>query len=87
MSMLQNLEVKNMKKIIGKKEYDTETASLLKKKTFGFYGDPKGYEETLYQTNDGLYFIYVFGGEDSPYPKENILRLAKAKVADWLEGK
>ena len=74
-----------MQKIICKKEYDTETATLIKKCTYGFYGDPNGYEETLYQTPNGLYFLYVNGGELSPYPREDILRLAKAKVNDWLE--
>lgn len=74
-----------MKKIICKKEYDTETATLIKKHTVGFYGDPAGYEEILFQTPAGLYFLYVQGGQASPYPAEDILRLAKTKVSDWLE--
>ena len=74
-----------MKKIICKKEYDTETAALIKKHTCGTYGDPAGYEEILFQTPAGLYFVYVNGGETSPYPQEDILRLAKTKVNDWLE--
>lgn len=74
-----------MKKIICKKEYDTETATLIKKYTYGYYGDPAGYEEILFQTPGGLYFLYVQGGENSPYPTEDILRLAKAKVNDWME--
>jgi hypothetical protein len=73
-----------MKKIICKKEYDTETATLVKKFTYSYYGDPAGYEESLFQTPAGLYFLYVRGGEASPYPTEDILRLAKAKVNDWL---
>ena len=75
-----------MKKIICKKEYDTETATLIKKTTYGTYGDPAGYEESLYQTPGGLYFLYVAGGETSPYPHEDILRVAKAKVNDWLDA-
>lgn len=74
-----------MKKIICKKEYDTETATLIKKYTCGAYGDPAGYEETLFQTPAGLYFLYVRGGETSPYPTEDIQRLAKVKVAAWIE--
>ena len=73
-----------MKKIICKKEYDTETATLIKKFTCGFYGDPAGYEEDLYQTPSGLFFLYVHGGETSPYPGEDILRLAKSKVDEWV---
>lgn len=74
-----------MKKIICKKEYDTETASLIKQYTVGAFGDPAGFEETLYQTPEGLYFVYVCGGEASPYPAEDILRVAKTKVKEWLE--
>ena len=48
-----------MKKIICKKEYDTETSTLIKKYTSGNLGDPAGYEECLYQTPAGLYFLYV----------------------------
>ena len=75
-----------MKKIICKKEYDTETATLIQKRTVGYFGDPAGYEEILFQTPGGLYFLYVNGGEASPYPNEDILRLAKTKVADWMDG-
>ena len=75
-----------MKKTIRKREYDTETATLIKKYVFGTFGDPAGYEEILFQTPDGLYFLYVDGGENSPYPAEDILQLAKTKVKDWLEN-
>ena len=75
-----------MKKIICKKEYDTETATLIKKYTYSYFGDPNGYEEILFQTPGGLYFVYVSGGENSPYPTEDIQRVAKAKVDEWLEN-
>lgn len=75
-----------MKKIICKKEYDTQTAELIKKHTVGFYGDPAGYEEILFKTPSGLYFLYVCGGASSPYPSEDILRLAKTKVKEWIEN-
>ena len=73
-----------MKKIICKKEYDTETATLIQKHIVGEMGDPAGYEEDLYQTPGGLYFLHVGGGETSPYPEEDILRLAKTKVKEWM---
>jgi len=73
-----------MTKIICKKEYNTETATVIKKVTYGCYGDPNGYEEILFQTPDGLYFVYVRGGESSPYPVEDITRLAKNKVDAWI---
>ena len=75
-----------MKKIICKKEYDTETATLVKKFTSGNFGDPTGYEEILYQTPEGLYFVYGDGGEESPYSQETITRIAKTKVNEWIEN-
>ncbi|MBR4109943.1 MAG: hypothetical protein IKK41_06520 [Oscillospiraceae bacterium] len=74
-----------MKKIICKKEYDTQTSTLIKKYTYGSFGDPNGFEESLYQTPGGLYFLYVNGGEASIYPNEDIIRLAKTKVNDWMD--
>lgn len=74
-----------MKKIICKKEYDTQTSTLIKKHTYGSFGDPNGFEESLYQTPGGLYFLYVNGGEASIYPNEDIIRLAKTKVNDWMD--
>lgn len=75
-----------MKKIICKKEYDTETATLIKTYSYGKLGDPTGYEEDLYQTPDGLYFLHVGGGAESIYPTEDIKRLAKTKVNEWLDA-
>ena len=73
-----------MQKTICKKLYDTETATLIKAYSFGYLGDPNGYEEDLYQTPEGLYFLHVGGGEASIYPTEDILRMAKTKVKEWL---
>ncbi len=73
-----------MKKIICKREYDTDTAALIKKYTEGAFGDPAGYEESLYQTPGGLYFLYFRGGAASAYAQEAIQCLAKTKVAAWL---
>ncbi len=75
-----------MKKMIAKREYDTETAALILAYSYGELGDPAGYEEDLYQTPEGLYFLHVGGGEASPYPAEDILRLAKTKVKEWLKA-
>ena len=75
-----------MKKIISKREYDTQTATKVSSYTYSYFGDPCGYEEILFQTPDGLYFLYVRGGKESPYPTEDILRLAKAKVNQWLDA-
>ena len=75
-----------MKKIICKVEYDTENSELIKRNTVGEFGEPTGYEENLYVTKDGKYFMYVNGGEDSIYPKETILRMSAVKAKEWLEN-
>ena len=74
-----------MKKIIRKREYDTERAVLVKRFICGQYGDPAGYEELLFQTPDGYYFLYGRGGSESPYAEEDIQILAKTKVKAWLD--
>ncbi len=73
-----------MLKTICGKTYDTDNATLIKRKSVGTFGDPKGYEETLYQTEGGNYFLYLNGGEESPYKKEDIKRMSKANAEKWL---
>ena len=75
-----------MKKVICKKTYDPETDTLIKAYSFSQLGDPAGYEETLYQTPGGLYFLYFRGGPASAYAKEDIKCLAKGKVDAWVES-
>ena len=76
-----------MKKTIGKAEYDTETATLIRRHSEGEFGDPTGYEESLYQTPAGLYFLYYSGGSDSKYPTPEIRRISKIKADEWLNEK
>ena len=75
-----------MRKIICNKVYDTTTASVIKKVTEGFYGDPAGYEETLYCTPEGFYFLYTNGGESSPYKTEKIERYSKVRAKAFVES-
>ena len=72
-----------MKKIICKVEYDTEKAELVKKHAVGSFGDPAGYEETLYKTADGKFFLYTVGGADSKYAEEGIKRMSADKANEW----
>ena len=74
-----------MQKIICKKLYDTETATIVEKTTHGNFGDADGYEETLYLTPDGFYFLYVNGGVESIHPVEEIRRLSKSNADKWIE--
>ena len=73
-----------MKKTICKVDYYTAASSIVKKLTFGSFGDANGYEETLYVTADGKYFLYTNGGADSKYPKEDIKRMSKAAAEKWM---
>ena len=73
-----------MKKIICKIEYDTETAELIEKRVSGYYGDPAGYEEILFKTPGGKFFLYTYGGAESKYPAEAIKRMSAATAEAWL---
>ena len=66
--------------------YNTDTASIVKKVTSGVWGDPAGYETTLYVTEAGDYFLYTNGGAESPYKKEAITAYTKAKAEAWLKS-
>ena len=59
-----------MKKTVKGKSYDTVEMSVVKKVTCGAFGDPAGYEETLYVAEDGTYFLYTNGGAESKYTAE-----------------
>ena len=76
-----------MKKIVCKVEYDTEKSELIGKYVSGQFGDPAGYEESLYKTADGKYFLYVNGGAESIHPEENITRMSAAKADEWRKEK
>ena len=75
-----------MKKIICGTEYDTATSTVVKKVTNGYYGDPAGYEETLFVTADGKYFLYTNGGEESKYTTEKITRMSKKSAETFILG-
>lgn len=67
------------------KTYDTDTATVVKKVTFAEYGDPAGYELTMYMTPEGDYFLYSFGGEASAYAAEKITTMTKPAAKKWLD--
>lgn len=72
-----------MQKIIRKKVYDTETATLLETYISGEFGDPAGFEERLYRNPEGFLFLYGLGGEESPYPQETIKAISAAAAEKW----
>lgn len=73
-----------MRVLIDGAVYDTSEASIDKKFTFGAPGDAKGYEETLFITSDGRYFIYTNGGNKSKYTQESITPIAREQVLEWV---
>ena len=72
-----------MKKIINGRSYDTEKAKQLKVRYAGEYGEAHGYEERLYLTKSGQYFIFGVGGPDSPYPQPTIKPIEKEQADEW----
>ena len=77
-----NERIHSMRKVTKTAVYDTETATFVSKVSVGSYGDPSGYEECLFVTPEGKYFLYVNGGADSKYPTEEI-KASCAIVAAW----
>ena len=69
-----------MEKVIRKRLYSTEKATLVGKNYVGSWGDPSGYEERLYETEDGFFFLYGIGGCDSIYPSEKITTVSKVNA-------
>ena len=74
-----------MKKLINKKWYDTATATRLRVKNAGEFGDAGGYEEQLFVTKSKQHFIYGNGGPDSKYVKPTIELCTEEQAADWLK--
>ena len=67
--------------------YDTAKAEALGNRAYSYYGDPAGYEETLYKTKGGLFFLHGIGGVESPYPEgEDIQPISQAEAEDWMEA-
>lgn len=78
--------MRKVKTFEGKRRtFDTDKSTELARRSFGQFGDPAGYEETLYQTKQGLYFVVGVGGPDSPYPAQDLKPVAKGE-ADAFEA-
>ena len=79
--------MRKMKMFQGKKHvYDTEKAEASGHRAFSYYGDPAGYEETLYKTKGGLYFLWGIGGADSPYNAgEDIRPISEKEAKAWVK--
>jgi len=72
-----------MKRKINGNMYDTSNAAHVGFKFAGEFGQDHGYEEQLYVTKSGQYFIYGAGGPQSPYPDPTIKLLTKEQAEEW----
>lgn len=72
-------------RIDGKRHsFDTNTARPVNHRSFGEFGDPAGFEETLYRTRNGLHFVYGIGGPMSPWPENGDIKpLDEGEVSCW----
>ena len=79
--------MRKIKQFEGKRHtYDTEKSTELGTRAFGVYGDPAGYEETLYKNRQGFFFVLDRGGDASPYADgEDIRPLSADEAAAWQE--
>jgi len=84
-----------MKKIIGGKRYDTDTAKEVGFDSFGYPRDFNHWKETLYRKNTGEFFLHGEGGPQTKYATadglsgwssgERILPLTIAEAKEWAE--
>ena len=79
--------MRKIKQFEGKRHtYDTEKSTELGTRAFGVYGDPAGYEETLYKNRQGFFFVLGRGGDASPYADgEDIRPLSADEAKAWQE--
>ena len=75
-----------MVKVIRGKTFDTAASTIVRKHTFGAFGDPAGFETTLYLSPDGNYFLYTFGGANSSYSKEKITPFSKKQAQEFIQN-
>lgn len=85
-----------MKKIINGKRYDTETSEVISEWDNSLdCGNFRYYEETLYRTRNGNWFLHGKGGQLSPYAEisdngrcrdgsADLLAFTPDEAADWL---
>lgn len=85
-----------MLKIIDGKRYNTETATEVASRQHGFGGDFDRFNESLYRTPKGAWFVAGSGGPNSPYAQavdinsrtggEGLRPLSDEQAMAWLEN-
>ena len=72
-----------MKKTINRVVCDTETATQLGVKCVGEFGMADGYEEKLFVSKTGKFFVYGVGGAESIYAEPDIKVLKPEEADAW----
>lgn len=84
-----------MKKIIGGSKYDTDTAKMVGSNAYGQVGDFSHWEEELYKTKSGKFFLHGEGGANSRYGVwegnegsygEKIMPMSEEEAKKWAES-
>ena len=85
-----------MRKVIGGKVYNTETAKQIATASYSNYGDLAYWSEEIYRTKRGNWFLVGEGGAMSKYARaigqnevgggSAIIPLTRGKALAWLEA-
>lgn len=73
-----------MQKIIDGRRYNTETARFIRGISCSA-DKPTGWEERLYRTKSGLWFLHSFGGKKSRYAVPIIQPVSEDAAVAWLD--
>lgn len=84
-----------MKKIINRRMYNTETAKEIAEFSSGYHcGDFRRYDEALYRTKKGSYFLAGSGGPMTKYSERcgdawghgsDLEPISRTQAIEWLE--
>lgn len=84
-----------MKKVIGGKVYNTETATLIGEWSYGYPNDFNYVSEGLYKTPKGAYFMAGEGGANTAYSRpcgqncwtgsEDIVPMTRQEAFEWAQ--
>ena len=85
-----------MKQIVKGKKYDTETAEMISTDSYSNYGDLNYWNEEIYRTQKGNWFLAGEGGAMSRYSRavgqnetgggSAIIPLTEGEALAWLEA-
>lgn len=57
--------------------FNTETSTKVGTRNVSAFGDPFGYQEILYRTKNGVFFLHAIGGESSVVAQDKSAELGE----------